>query len=437
MAERTVDTSQVWSRFLQEYELLLLLVGVALLLTTLGRTWLDRFRINTSFVYVLVGLAFGPLWLSLAPSDPLDAMPVLERVAEIGVTLSLIVIGIRIGRPLSWRAWRSTTRLVLVVMPLTIAAVALSGTWLLGLALGPAILLAAILAPTDPIMAGPLEEHSLRDESEERFGLSSEAGLNDGLAFPFIYLGLYATWNLSGWEGWLPQWFLRDLLYAVLMALPLGWLLGRLCGAGIARQDWSDTRRKRGAFTPLALLLLSYGLVEALGGYGFLAAFTAGLGFRQAMREEEATLERFANFTESLDELLKAALLMMLAALLRWQDLAAAGPALLGFALLLILVWRPLGTVLATAGGRFRWRDRGYWAWFGLRGIGSMFYLAYAINAGLEESIARQLFAATAATILCSVVLHGLSLPLIRQTPEQPWTEAGTAAAGDRNDAER
>jgi sodium/hydrogen antiporter len=122
---------------------------------------------------------------------------VLERVAELAVIISLIVLGIRIGRPLSWSGWQSTLRLILIVMPATILAAALTGMWLLGLALGPAILLGAILAPTDPILAGPLEEESLEDESEDRFGLSSEAGLNDGFAFPFIYLGLYLTWPRS------------------------------------------------------------------------------------------------------------------------------------------------------------------------------------------------------------------------------------------------
>ena len=399
------------------YDLLLSAVGVALLITAIGKPLLDRFNLNTTFVYLTVGLIGGPLVLDLAPSDPVLSAGVMERVAELGVIISLVVIGIRIGRPLRWAAWRSTVRLIMVAMPVTIALVAASGYWLLGLALGPAVLLAAILAPTDPILAGPLEEQGLKDEGEHRFGLSSEAGLNDGFAFPFVYLGLYLIWHPSSWDQWLGNWLVQDMVYAIALALPLGWLAGRLCGWLYLRfmQNQKGGRRWR-HFTPLGLLLTIYGLVEAVGGYGFLAAFTAGLGFRQELERDWKHLQAFANFTESVDELLKVIILVALGALLRWQAWAVQGWALLAFALLLLLVIRPLVTWLTTSGGFFRVHDRLYWGWFGVRGVGSIYYLCFAINAGLDRELAGTLFSVVAAVIVASSVLHGLTLgPYLRR----------------------
>ncbi|MDQ2078427.1 sodium:proton antiporter [Marinimicrobium sp. ABcell2] len=410
-----VDSFDIGHRVLESYDLLLIAVGLALLITAIGKPLLDRFNLNTTFIYLGVGLFGGPLVLDLAPKDPLAAAPVLERLTELGVIISLIVIGIRIGRPFRWSAWRSTVRLIMIVMPVTIALVALSGYWLLGLALGPAILLGAVLAPTDPILAGPLEEHALEDEAEHRFGLSSESGLNDGFAFPFIYLGLYFTFHQPQWQQWLGYWFLRDLVYAILIALPLGWVLGRLSGKLYLRLMLKSGRRWR-HFTPLGLLLATYGLVEALGGYGFLAAFTAGIGFRQEMERDWNHLELFANFTESVDELLKVVILVALGALLRWDYFVAQGWVLVGFVLLLLLVIRPALTLVATAGGRFRIHDRLYWAWFGVRGIGSIYYLSYAINTGLDPELARTLFTVVAAVIVGSSLLHGFTLrPYLRR----------------------
>lgn len=414
-----MDELGIGLRLLEGYDLLLVGIGMGLLLTAFGKPLLDRLNLNTTFVYLLLGLLAGPLLLDLAPADPLAALPALERLAELGVIISLMVIGIRIGRPLTWRAWRSTWRLILLVMPLTIAAVTLSGQLLLGLALGPALLLAAVLAPTDPILAGPLEEHELADEAEHRFGLSSESGLNDGFAFPFVYLGLYCTWNLSQWQEWAMFWLARDLIYAVVMALPAGLLLGRLAGRLYLRLLPQSGKRWR-HFTPLGLLLATYGLVEALGGYGFLAAFTAGLGFRQIMAQDWERLEMFADFTESIDELIKVMVLITLGALLRWEDFTALGWPVLAFALVLVLVIRPALTLVATAGGGFSWHDRGYWAWFGLRGIGSIYYLSYAINTGLDDDLARTLFAATATAILVSSILHGLSVRPYQRRRHEP-----------------
>jgi sodium/hydrogen antiporter len=385
--------------------------GAALLVTTLAVSLLDRINLSKTFIYLGVGLLAGPLALDLSPEDPLDVLAVLERLAELGVILSLLVVGMRIGRPISWSGWRSTARLVLIVMPATIFLVALAGSWWFGLALGPAILLGAVLAPTDSILAGPLEERSPEDEAEERFGLSSESGLNDGFAFPFVYLGFYLTTQRQEWQDWLAYWLVVDLLYAVAIAPPLGFLLGWATGRSYLRLSAAGTvSNKRRQFVPLALLLAVYGFVEVIGAYGFLAAFTAGLGFRRALQQETEALTYFSDFTDSIDDLVKAAALIMIGALLRWSDFVDVGWGVVLFPLLFILLIRPGLTWLATVGGGFSSVARAYWAWFGIRGIGSIYYLSYALVRGVEGDVARLLFTLTVATILVSSLLHSFSM---------------------------
>jgi sodium/hydrogen antiporter len=408
----------------QSYDLLLAFAGAALLLITLGHRLLERLNINSTYLYLLAGVLAGPLLLDMAPDDPLVAVPVLERVTEMAVIIGLVVLGIRIGRPISWRGWQSTARLILVVMPGTIIGVAAAGIWILGLPLGPAVLLGAILAPTDPILAGPLEETSAEEDPEDRFGLSTEAGLNDGMAFPFVYLGVYLTLRPDDWQAWAAEWLIFDLIYAVGMALPIGWIAGRICGhtyVALARRD--TISRSRRLFVPLALLLAVYGMVEALGGYGFLAAFTAGHGFRHAFEDHPDRLTAFADFTESVDELAKGAVLILVAALIPWAALWALGWTLLAFALALLLVLRPGLTVLAMAGSPFSRRERGYWAWFGIRGIGSVYYLTYALGQGVEGAAAEMLFIVTIGTVLVSIVAHGLSV-----RPALAWLKPGEPA---------
>lgn len=408
-----MDVGRGW---FEHWDLLLFAGGVALLMITLGRRLLERAHVNTSWIYLALGLLAGPAALDVAPRDFNDAIPVLRRVAEMTVVIGLIVLGIRVGRPLSWRGWQSTVRLILLVKPGSIVCVTLLAMLLFGLPPGPALLLGAVLAPTDPILAGPLEEESADDDAEDRFGLSSEAGVNDGFAFPFVFLGLYLTRAPAAWREWGTVWLLGDLLYGVGFALPAGWLLGAACGRLFHRLVLrDDVSHKRRLFVPHALLLFVYGLVEALGAYGFLAVFAAGLAFRRELHQTDV-LDRFAHFTESVDELMKAAVLVMVGALMPWAAMPELGWPLLVFVLAVFLLVRPALVLAATARGGFRREHRLLWAWFGIRGIGGIFYISYALDHGVPDAVAGPLFAITLATVLASVLLHGVTLrPLLRR----------------------
>ena len=408
---------------LDEYETLMALAGLAILGTTIGLRLLNRLNLPKFFVYFPVGLVAGPYVFGLAPADPLDAMEVLERVAEFAVIVSLVVAGMKIGRPFTWRGWRSTVRLILFVMPLTIFAIAATGHLLLGLALGPAILLGAILAPTDPVLAGAVQLEAPADDDEMRFGLTSEAGLNDGFAFPFVYLGLYLTLRADEWPGLGAYWALKDLLYAVAAGIAGGWVVGQMGGRFFLERAHADAiSQQRRELIPLALLFFAYGTVEMLGGYGFLAAFVAGLGFRRAIDQEQDRLARFAEFTESIEAIAEAAAIIALGALFRGRHILDLGWGGVAFALVAIFLLRPLIVWLSTARSGFSTGTRAYWSWFGIRGIGSLYYLAYAITFGLPDRLAVQLFAATTLLVLLSNVLHGVTTyPMVRRLAGRGW----------------
>lgn len=398
------------------YELLLAAAGMALLVTTLGVRLLNRLDLPKFFVYFPVGLLAGPLAFGLARGTSLSWLEVLERVTEFAVIVSLLVAGLKIGRPFTWKGWHSTARLILLVMPLTIAAIALTGHWVLGLALGPAILLGAILAPTDPVLAGAVQLDRPADDDDTRFGLTSEAGLNDGFAFPFVYLGLYLTLRADEWPGLGVYWLLKDVLYAVPFGLAVGGVIGYAGGRYlVARADEEALNHRRRTIIPLGLLLVAYGVAETLGTYGFLAAFATGLGFRRAIEERKKALERFAEFSESIESLGEAGSIILLGMIFPAVAIMQLGASGVAVALASILLIRPLVVALSLIGARFDWQPRIYWAWFGIRGIGSLYYLSFAITFGLPETLAWKLFAATALVVVISNVLHGVSVyPMMR-----------------------
>lgn len=405
------------SGVLSAYDALLVLAGLALLATTLGLRTLNRLNFPKFFVYFPVGLALGPLLLGVVPADPLASMEVLERVTEFAVIVSLMVAGLKIGRPFRWRAWRSTTRLILLAMPLTILAIAFLGHWTLGFPLGLALLLGAILAPTDPVLAGAVQLDHPSEDEESRFGLTSEAGLNDGFAFPFVYLGLYLTLRADEWPGLGLYWLAKDLLYAIAIALAAGLFFGHVGGRWFLRRARQDAvSRHRREIIPLALLLVAYGAVQLVGGYGFLSAFAAGLGFRRAIGDEHEGLHEFTDVTGLFESLAEAACVILLGALVRGSDLLALGWGGAALAVGTIFVLRPLIVWASTVGGGFTRQQRGLWAWFGIRGIGSLYYLAFAITFGLPEETGRMLFAAVVAVVLLSNVVHGVTAyPAVRR----------------------
>lgn len=368
---------------------------------------------SAALIYLLLGLVaalviqvFDVPWL-----DPLEDAGVVERLAEFAVVVALFSTGLKLDRELSWGAWGSVVRLLAVVMPLTIAAIALFGSQVMGLSLAGAIVLGAALAPTDPVLAGdigvgpPGEE----DEREPHFAVTAEAGLNDGLAFPFLYLGLFLVLGERG-DGWIVEWLVADVIYAVAAGLAVGALGGYALAAGVLRlRDRRLLSVDLDGWVAVGAVLLVYGTAELVGGYGFLAAFAGGVAFRRYERDHEANerVHQGAEVVEKFSELAAILLLGSMVTIAGWAEAGWAGAALVP---LLLLVVRPLGVLAAFTRSKLPLRERLFLGWFGVRGVGSLYYAAAAIATGLlaaEE--AETIFWSIAACVVASIVAHGVT----------------------------
>ncbi|PSB26027.1 cation:proton antiporter [Stenomitos frigidus] len=397
------------------YILDLLVLGLLLLLITLGSGWIARLPLSYALIYLIVGVALSPYGFNLIQLRP-DAK-FLERLTEFVVLISLFGCGLKMNRPLKAWAWNSTIRLIGFLMPLSIFAVAAIAHWCLQLNWGAAILLGAILAPTDPVLASEVQLDGLCDRDELRFGLTSEGGLNDALAFPFVYFGLRWLEN-DNWQNWFVQWVGIDLVWAI--------AAGMVMGIAVARAvAWIDRRLQRYRpvddliedFVALATILITYSLTELVHGYGFAAVFVAGIAMQRRTDNPDKSNSQL-RFIARLEKLTEVAAILLLGSMLRLEPIVRfAAPALL-IAGLLLFVIRPLGSWLSTIGSPVHPATRWLFGWFGIRGVGSLYYLTYAFGHGLSGETGELIAWITFITVVLSVVLHGVS-----STPLMKWYE--------------
>lgn len=416
-------------------ELLYILGGGSLLLAVVLPQALRKMAVSAPMVLLVVGALVG-----LLPSfegmdvSPLDHRGFTEHLTEFTVLIALMGVGLALDRGLSWRSWASwrrwgaTWRLLGIAMPLCIAAVAFLGWWVMGLAPAAAVLLGAVLSPTDPVLAsdvqveGPTaadlgEAEEIDERDEVRFALTSEAGLNDGLAFPFVSLailmatlGPFSEWGLR-WLGWE---LIGKVALGVLIGSAIGWLLAKVAfRAAPLSLRLAETGEP---LLALAAVLLSYGFAEVSGGYGFLAVFACALTLRSAERGHDYHAHMH-QIIERLERLLTLVVLLFLGVAMTnglLRDLTWEG-ALVG--VLLVFVVRPLTGLIALWGGRggdrigdksLRPEERLAVAFFGVRGVGSLFYLAYATGqADFGEH--ERLWATVGFAIGLSVFVHGVT----------------------------
>jgi len=405
--------------FADPYAIALTFAGVAVFAAVGALSHQRERAFSASLIYLGLGIAAATIvdLLGVPWIDPLGDAVVIEHLAEFAVIVALFGTGLKIERALVPRAWTSVTRLLGIVMPLTIAAVALFGTQVMGLSLGAAVILGAALAPTDPVLAGdvgvgpPGDE----DEHEPNFALTAEAGLNDGLAFPFVFLGVYVA--AEGGSAWLGEWLAADVAYAVLAGVAIGAAGGYAIAASIVR-----LRERRlmldalDGWVAVGAVLLVYGVAEVAGSYGFLAAFAAGVAFRRYEHGHEIN-RRVHDGAEVVEKFCELGLILLLGSMVTVIGLGEVG--LGGWALVpvLLLVIRPLATAIAFVGSSTAVRERAFIAWFGVRGIGSLYYVAVALGLGvLASDEARTLFWTVTACIVASIVVHGVTAaPLSRR----------------------
>jgi NhaP-type Na+/H+ or K+/H+ antiporter len=426
------------------------LVGGLLLLMALSSAYLRNLPISSSAIYLALGLAIGPLGFGWLEIDLRNEVGWFERLTEVSVIVALFVGGLKLRLPLRDPAWIAARRLGGPIMLATIIGVAVCAKLLLGVDTAMALLIGAVLAPTDPVLAGTVKVNSAADHDRMRYGLSGEAGLNDGMAFPFVIFAL--LWAEHGGPGeWIAAWGLHRLLWAVPAGLLLGFLLGRGVGrlAIWLRSHQQDTGAPSD-FLALALIALSYVGAEAIGAWGFLATFAAGVGLRHAelhvtrtspsqaqqqsasresapvphppaeelvgasVQEEELKEPAVAagvlvaetiTFGDTAERLLEVMLVVLVGVLLasHWD------PRAIPVALLLFFVIRPLATQLLLVGTPTTNLQRWLMGWFGIRGIGSLYYLSYALRHGLAPAAASNLAGLTISVVALSIFVHGLT----------------------------
>jgi len=401
------------------YIIYLLVLGLLLLGVTLGSGWISRLPLSDALIYLFVGIVLGPYGLRLIQERP--GAEFLERLAEFVVIVSLFGCGLRINRPLNLWAWNSTVRLIGFLMPISIFAVAAIGHWILGIGWGAAILLGAILAPTDPVLASEVQLADIEDRDELRFGLTSEGGLNDALAFPFVYFGLHWLED-NNWQNWFKQWVAIDLVWAISAGIIMGIVVAKsVVQIDKYLQKFRPIDEVREDFVSLSTILLTYSLTEVVNGYGFLAVFIAGLVVKNGYYRDKHISQ--LEFTEQIEKLLEVAAILVLGAFLRIEPvLHYAGKALLVAGLLIFFI-RPVGAWLSTIGSHIHPAKRLLMGWFGIRGVGSLYYLFYALGEGLKGELGEQIAWITYITVVISVILHGISA-----TPLMNWYERNITA---------
>jgi NhaP-type Na+/H+ or K+/H+ antiporter len=413
-----------------------MLIGALLLIMGLTSSMLKRAPVTSAIIYLGVGLLVGPTVLNLFHFNPLKESKLLETLTEVAVLISLFSAGVKMPAPFSFALWRVPVLLATLSMAFTVALVAAFAYFVLGLPLGAGVLLGAIVAPTDPVLATDVQIRHPGDRDALRFNLTCEAGMNDGSAFPFVVLGL----GLLGLQD-IGEFGLRWLLLDVVWATVGGIAFGVLAGVALARIGG----RLRAApyhhvlmddFLGLGLIGLVYGVSVLTHTWGFLAVFFAAVALRQTelkLAREDRQLQApmppgtpsahqhphsdmlqkttvsagslvFKEHLERLSELLLVLLVGGSLFIDSWSWSAVA------LALFLFIVARPLSVLLVLMGSGATARLRGMTAWFGVRGIGSLYYLMYAIEHGVPEPLALQLIQMTLVVVTLSILVHGTSV---------------------------
>ncbi|MDP1525021.1 MAG: cation:proton antiporter [Rhodocyclaceae bacterium] len=422
-------------------ELWFLLVGVLLLTRGLTDSLLKRLPFTPAILYLLVGLLVGPMMLNVFHFNPLKESALLEVLAEVAVLISLFSAGIKMPVPFSFFRWRTPILLATVSMTVSVGLVAAFAHYLLGLPLGAGVLLGAILAPTDPVLATDVQIRHPGDPDQLRFNLTCEAGMNDGSAFPFVMLGL-GLLGLHELGEFGQRWALVDVLWATVAGIAIGVISGAALGhMGWKLRNEPNKHTLMDDFLGLGLIGVVYGLSVLVQAWGFLAVFFAAVALRQTelkltgaglviteMRQpDHMGLEATQSgpdvppdteptptvsggslvFKEHLERLSELMLVLLIGGTLfldSWSWRA------LFLALFLFMVARPLSVLACLPLTRMSWPMRGMIGWFGVRGIGALYYLMYAIQHGLPEDIAVELIHLTLIAVSLSILVHGTSV---------------------------
>lgn len=404
------------------YVVTLLIFGAVVLLTAWLPMALRRLPLSLPICCVAIGmlLAWSP-FTPLPAINPLENIKWAEHLTEFVLIVALMGAGLKIDRPLGLLRWAATWRLLGIAMPLSIGAIALVGWSVLGLGLASSILLGAALAPTDPVLASDVQvgPPQTGDEDSIRFSLTSEAGLNDGLSFPFVMAAIAIAGQQTGdGFGWLLHWFAFDVVWKLAAGVAMGWLVGRLLGFLTFRMPEAGRIARTGdGLAALGFTCIAYGATELVHGYGFVAVFVAALTLRGVERRSEYHGD-LHDFGEQIERLLMMVLLVCFGSILAEGSLLSRTDwRTVVVAVLVLAVIRPAAAWVSLIGCRLPWAEKLIVSVFGIRGLGSIYYLAYASGKTKFENV-ETVWATVFVIILLSVVTHGATV-----TPVMRWID--------------
>lgn len=397
------------------------ITGLLLLVMAFSPGFLKKLPITSSVIYLAFGVMLGPHGFQILNLEYFHDSKLIEVIAEITVIISLFTVGLKLRFPLRDRRWMVPLSLATLSMVLTILIVTCLGHFFISLPWGEAILLGAILAPTDPVLASEVQLDGPHDKDNLKFSLSCEGGLNDGTAFPFVMMGLgLAAISDEKWS--LMHWLTVDLVWAIVCGLVTGIITGLVISklAGHVKHQRKSFYLED--FLTIAAIALSYGLAIQLKGYGFLAVFACALTIRQLELKESTLLQKlFKNelpddalsFNEQLERIFEVVSVVTIGILINlntfeWRYLALA--------IVLLFIARPVAVFLGLLKSRSSLKQKSIISWFGIRGIGSLYYLYYSLNHGLRYNEATEVINLTLWCIFFSILVHGISVkPIMKR----------------------
>lgn len=393
---------------MSDFELgLALFGGIALTLGLLSR-WLKQSFISENIVALLVGIVVGPValgWIDVA--DWGNQQMIIKRVAEIALAIALMEIALRLPKREFLHHLKSYVILLGALMPLMWISTGLIVWLVLDLPFWIAMLIGAILTPTDPIVAsavvtGPVAERFL--PTRLRDTLWAESGANDGLAYPFVALPLLIL--ASSFSDSIGEWIYRTVLYETVVAS----LIGAAIGYGAAYLlMWAERRHtiEKESFKTftLALSITTLGATTLVGTKGLLGVFVAGVIFHMVIgKNEDDELEPIQGALDHFFTIPVFTLIGLTIPLSEWIDLGWSAIVLVVGVVLfrrlpaMLLVSRWVGTLKT-------WPDVLFIGWFGPLGIGALYYAAYVLGeTGNEDA-----WIAASLVICSSIVIHGLT----------------------------
>lgn len=405
---------------IENYNHFLLLCGIAFLFGGFAPYFLKRIPVSLPMLQVVFGLIMGYFWTSFPFLSPTENGTFVEKLCELVVLISLVGAGLKLDSPLKYQKWRPVIRLLLITMPLCIIAIAALGYYVFSLSLGAALLLGAVLAPTDPVLASSVQvgppNHG--EEDKPRFTLTAEAGLNDGLAFPFVYLAITIAEHFGTADtvtfDLLLDWFSKDVVWRIAAGTIVGIIVGKVIGHTVFSNRTKETTMSQG-YIVIALTLVAYGLAEFIHGYGFISVFLAAFTFRRTQHGHDYH-QQLHDFAEQSENLLMSLVIVIFGMALgqgissgvelTWKVYAVSIAAL--------LLVRPIAGWVGLAGLKLPNKQRFAIASLGIRGIGTFYYLAYALNKEVfEAGEASVLWIICSIVILGSIFIHGITAPRI------------------------